>query len=1104
MKVNLKGKTFANLMGRRDLTPPRRGGTPRPAGFCSCLLMFAVGSVALGAFSATYSDPFVLSGGYTLQITENSTVTASATISGTGDFHVKATDSYQVDMYGANTANGDFYVDSGIINVFSSSVLGTGTVYVNDETGSVNRRQLHLRGDQTVTNAIVLGSEATTGWQERFTGQGGNITLNGPISANGSKIGQIGGTMNIRGGITGESYATLYTMQNSDGLYPGFIQITDRPITLGGALQIQGPGFDHLSAHVYLGTPGNAFSQLTLFGFARLVCGADNAFASAAPLYGYSGGGTIDLNGHDLSLGAIVTGGAPNAPLRVVNGNVAEQPSLSLAQNLDIADGQLELTGRFNFTKTGGGTLGTSGTVSLEGTLEVAGGTFVLNGNPTMMLAEIVRLSGGTLDLGGKTWRCGVFDYVSGSIVNGTLHADRQIVRASGDYSPSASITGAIELASAGSVNFGTGNASSSAQVATDYAVPAGTVCYFPFDSADPRFLLKDYGSAGVQLVRGPDGSGTAVFSPESSQGTAGALYLDGTAYLQATAFPEGMSSEAGRYTASFWFKAADGCPDSATVLGWGTAASEETKYQSVNFMFVNWGGGSFSLFDQCYYGADMAIPLDNGRTYDDGWHHVVGVWDGATSKMFVDGVKKADWFVCSPQVGTNFFRIGSGTIPGAPAYKGWIDEVLILNRAVSDDEAIALFTTAPARTTRTIAPSVTVSSGALVSRANCVVWKFDSQAALFDDATGNGASLRPVEGASDDHMAFSASTAHEAGGSIHLDGKTYLTLAGNFPSQIPTGHSPVSICIRFKADADCFNGAGLVGWGAGEANYGNYCLVFNNWSADYYYKRLFFAWYGGQTAADLATGTFNDGNWHTAIATYDGSFQVGGGIRMYLDGTEITADTMWQYPAVTAENLTVGAIPYSRYADGVSPYNFKGLIDDVAIYPYALSAAQATAYHLEAPSAGGPFVPCPTTALTVSTGAVLSLPGYSGAVSSLAGAGSFCGESLTVSNALETGTSIQGSLSLADGICVTPGSGATTVSGTLAVLGGGSVQLPPTLTLPYEFTLLSATRITGEEHCQEWTVANLPSRNCIAKIKIRDGMISVKVSSSGMTMTIR
>ena len=97
------------------------------------------------AFAATYTEPFILSGDYVLQITENSTVEASASISGTGDFHVRATDSYQVNMFGANTSSGDFHVDSGIVYVFSPDVLGRGSVYVNDETGNVNRRQLHLQ-----------------------------------------------------------------------------------------------------------------------------------------------------------------------------------------------------------------------------------------------------------------------------------------------------------------------------------------------------------------------------------------------------------------------------------------------------------------------------------------------------------------------------------------------------------------------------------------------------------------------------------------------------------------------------------------------------------------------------------------------------------------------------------------------------------------------------------------------------------------------------------------------------------------------------------------------------------------------------------------------
>ena len=130
------------------------------------MTLLVTSTVAVSALAATITEPIVLNGPYDLVVTEGTELTSTATISGVGDFHVKANAGYGIVFNNANTSVGDFYADGGIVSIMNPAALGTGTVYVNDETaGGSNRRQLHLYGDATVSNPFVLGTEATTGWQ---------------------------------------------------------------------------------------------------------------------------------------------------------------------------------------------------------------------------------------------------------------------------------------------------------------------------------------------------------------------------------------------------------------------------------------------------------------------------------------------------------------------------------------------------------------------------------------------------------------------------------------------------------------------------------------------------------------------------------------------------------------------------------------------------------------------------------------------------------------------------------------------------------------------------------------------------------------------------
>ncbi|MYR92481.1 MULTISPECIES: LamG-like jellyroll fold domain-containing protein [unclassified Streptomyces] len=89
------------------------------------------------------------------------------------------------------------------------------------------------------------------------------------------------------------------------------------------------------------------------------------------------------------------------------------------------------------------------------------------------------------------------------------------------------------------------------------------------------------------------------------------------------------------------------------------------------------------------------------------------------------------------------------------------------------------------------------------------------------------------------------------------------------------------------------------------------------------------------------SSGSFNDGRWHHAVAT-----QGPGGMALYVDGVRV------------ASNTTAGNRSYNGYwrvgGDAMnnawpnrpsSPY-FAGQVDETAIYPTALTAAQVAAHH--------------------------------------------------------------------------------------------------------------------------------------------------------------
>ncbi|WP_344798148.1 LamG-like jellyroll fold domain-containing protein [Frondihabitans peucedani] len=108
---------------------------------------------------------------------------------------------------------------------------------------------------------------------------------------------------------------------------------------------------------------------------------------------------------------------------------------------------------------------------------------------------------------------------------------------------------------------------------------------------------------------------------------------------------------------------------------------------------------------------------------------------------------------------------------------------------------------------------------------------------------------------------------------------------------------------------------------------------------------RLNFGVYNGSLVTLTSPAALNDGHWHQAVATLGSS-----GMNLYVDGRLIASRS-----SVSAQSIPVG---YWRIG-GDSTWNgspwFAGSIDDVSIYPAALTAAQVQAHYASATGASTP-----------------------------------------------------------------------------------------------------------------------------------------------------
>ncbi len=217
-------------------------------------------------------------------------------------------------------------------------------------------------------------------------------------------------------------------------------------------------------------------------------------------------------------------------------------------------------------------------------------------------------------------------------------------------------------------------------------------------------------------------------------------------------------------------------------------------------------------------------------------------------------------------------------------------------------------------------------------------LWPLNDSGGTAADASGHGftGTYEPgtTEGAPGPFTGSSATT---------FDGNTGLVTSQN---QV-TGPQTFSVELWFKTTT--IDGGKLVGFGSNQTglsgSYDRHIYMMND-------GQLTFGIWNNQTETIETPNTYNDGQWHYVVATYDAS----GNMALYVDGqligtnTSSSAQAYSGYWRVGGDNLNGWNLdPWGSNSQGTTQpasFYFNGAIADVAVYPGALSAAQVAAHY--------------------------------------------------------------------------------------------------------------------------------------------------------------
>ncbi len=184
--------------------------------------------------------------------------------------------------------------------------------------------------------------------------------------------------------------------------------------------------------------------------------------------------------------------------------------------------------------------------------------------------------------------------------------------------------------------------------------------------------------------------------------------------------------------------------------------------------------------------------------------------------------------------------------------------------------------------------------------------------------------------------------------------GTGYSTFSGSSTGRVSTSARatvPTQFSTELWFNTTTTRGGKLIGYGNSQtgtsSTYDRHIYMLNN-------GRLAFG-VGNNKAVTSSTG-YNDGQWHHAVATLSGE-----GMKLYVDGTLVGSDATTTTGQAFSGYWRIGGDNLSSWPNKPSSNWFAGSIDEVAVYPHALTESQIANHYAigtgyEAPTAAFGF----------------------------------------------------------------------------------------------------------------------------------------------------